>query len=350
MITTALDILAEIERRRTEVLREAGQSFNEMILSYIAAPPFMLRAKIPYRAAIVVGPMNSGKTSFVEALLGKAVKKLLSNGVDENEIAYVHSYERNISEIVGIAKKRLELKRLKYFYLFNDDAIAASAGNARLSLFPEAIGESQYYTMIRHRLAKKGFNGFLFIFHATQVFSLLEKTFRSTSDLYLFKYYPMEPADIKLIGQMVGKAGMLALAEISYKLRTPRSFNDFLEAVYSAVARLIRSKRLVKAYDTDPVADTDRYKAVLRIINNITIEPSQVPDEEPGAKSKSADKQYRYVRKFMRFLLEIGAIRKKGKRAYLEFYIKKEHNSPDPPGFMKVTKWYMWDNLKQFLT
>ncbi|MCD6300889.1 MAG: hypothetical protein J7L82_02340 [Staphylothermus sp.] len=345
-----LNILAEVERRRINDFEESSKQFKEMILHYIAAPPFMLKARIPYRAAIVVGPMNSGKTSFVEALLGKAVKKLLNYGIDENEIAYVHSYERNISEIVGIAKKRLELKKLKYFYLFNDDAIAASAGNARLSFTPEAVGESQYYTMIRHRLAKKGFNGFLFVFHATQVFSLLEKTFRSTSDLYLFKYYPMEPADIKLIGQMVGKAGMIALAEISYKLRTPRTFNDFLEGVYSAVARLIKSKRLVKAYDKDPATDTNRYKAILSNINNITIEPGPVPDEEPGAKSRSAEKQYRYVRKFMRFLLETGAIRKKGKRAYLEFYIKKEHNSPDPPGFMKVTKWYMWDNLKQFLT
>ena len=346
-----INILAEIERRKTQVLEEARQPFNEMILRYIAAPPFMLRAKIPYRAAIVVGPMNSGKTSFTEALLGRAVSWLLEYGIDENEIAYVHSYERNISEIIREAEKKLQLKKIRYFYLFNDDAIASNTGNARLSFTPEAVGESQYYTMIRHRLRKKGFNGFLFVFHATQVFSLLEKTFRSTSDLYLFKYYPMEPADIKLIGQMVGKAGMMALAEISYKLRTPRSFNDFLEAVYSAVARLIKSKRLVKAYEHDPAADTERYKAVLRSINIITIEPSQNPDEEPGAKSKSADKQYRYIRKFMAFLHSTGAIHKKGKRAVLEFYIKKEQNAPDPPpGYEKITKWWMWKNLEPFLT
>ncbi len=345
----AINILTEIERRRVQVIEEAGPSFKEMILSYIAAPRFMLRAKIPYRAAIVVGPMNSGKTSFVEALLGKAILYLLDHGVDENDIAYIHSYERNMSEIVHAAEKGFKLQKIKYLYLFNDDAIASDTGHARLSFTPEAIGESKYYTMIRHRLAEKGFNGFLFVFHATQVFSLLEKTFRSTADLYLFKYYPMEPSDIKLIGQMVGKAGMVALAELSYKLRIPRSFNDFLEAIYSAVARLIKSKRLVKAYDYDPAGDTDRYKSVLRIINNITIEPARDHDSRVNAESRSADKLYRYTRKIMEFLYGVGAIRKRGKRALMEFYIKEDQKTPDPPGFKKISKWWMWKNIEAFL-
>jgi len=281
VITVTLDILAEIEKRKNQVRSDLDDSrkFREQVIHYIAAPKFMLKAKTPYRAAVIVGPMNSGKTSFVKALLGKAVFRLLEHGIDESEIGFVHSYERNMSQIVKVADKNFDLKKQKYLYLFNDDAAASDTGNSRQSFTPEAIGESKYYIMIRHRLGEKGFNGFLFVFHATQIFSLLEKTFRNTADLFLFKYYPVTKDDASLIGWMVGKAGMLALAELSYKLRMPKTFNDFLEAVYTAVGKLIRSRHLVKAYDENPETDTNYYKAILRKINNATIEP-QAEDEE----------------------------------------------------------------------
>ena len=145
--------------------------------------------------------------------------------------------------------------------------------------------------MIRHRLEKLGFTGYLFILHATQVFSLLDKTFRQTAALKFFKDYPDEPNDMRLMGIMLGKAGMLALNELSLKLWSPMSFRHYLEAVYTAVAKIKRLRRIVRAYDTDPEKDPERYRRWLYKINNITIEAHGVDGEGAGASDVNINSQ-----------------------------------------------------------
>ncbi len=266
--------LYEAKIRSRTILKEASSKFKSLILDYIAPKTFMLKARIPFRAVIVTGSMNSGKTSFSKALIARAVKQLLKNSIDENEITFIHSYERDISEIIDNVKNEIDFSKTKYLYLFNDDAAATSAFST-LRLKGTNIPEIQFYVMLRHRMEKLGFNGILIVFHATQVFNVIDKVFRTTSELYLFKSYPMDPNDIKLIGQLIGKAGMKALADITYKLRVLSDLDTFLEGVYTAVAKLIKSKRLVKAYEYT-IDEINNYVKLLNKINYIIIEPKDV--------------------------------------------------------------------------
>ena len=279
----SFEALKRLKQEKIKRLRETRKEEREIILRYIAVPPFMLRAKNPMHAAVIVGPMFSGKTSFGEAKIGEAIGYLVEKyGVEEHSIAYVHSYERSVSEIVSYMAKNLELKKLSHIFFFNDDAIAVETAFARLSWKEESANEARYYVMIRHRLEKLGFTGYLFILHATQVFSLLDKTFRQTAALKFFKDYPDEPNDMRLMGIMLGKAGMMALNELSLKLWSPMSFRHYLEAVYSAVAKIKRLRRIVRAYETDPEKDPARYRRWLSKINNITIEARGVDETGPG--------------------------------------------------------------------
>jgi hypothetical protein len=284
----------------------------------------MLRARIPFKAVIITGAMNSGKTSFIEALIGRAVNTILGYGIDDSSIAFIHSYERDISEITRSAMNTLDLDRIKYLYLFNDDAPATNAFS-RLFLRRENISEMQYYVMIRHRLERRGFKGLLVVIHATQVFNIIDKTFRSTSDLFLFKSYPMDPNDLKLIGMMVGKVGLAALASITYKLRLPNSFTEYLEGVYSAVAKLIRTKRLVKAYDKT-VEETTTYKNLLSKINHVVIEPKHEVQDDQSEEQEPPKNIYRV--EFYDIHSPLAIARRNG---YIDIYLK----IPQGKGFYK---------------
>lgn len=280
----SLEAIRRLREEKRRSLREAGAEEKEHILRYIAVPPYMLRARNPMHAAVIVGPMFSGKTSFAEAKIGEAIKQLIEKyNVDESRIAYVHSYERSVSEVISYMSKQLDLKKLTHIFFFNDDAIATETAFSRFSWKEEAASEAMYYVMIRHRLRKLGFTGYLFVMHATQVFSLLDKTFRQTAALKFFKDYPDEPNDMRLMGIMLGKAGMMALNQLSLKLWSPLSFRHYLEAVYSAVAKLKRMRRIVRAYKTDPEKDPQEYRRWLNKTNNIIIEaqgPGEAGDPE----------------------------------------------------------------------
>jgi len=286
---------------------------RKVILEYLAPPSFLLKSHIPFRSAIIVGSMNSGKTSFTKAFIGKAVGYLLSTqGIDEKEIAFIHSYERNMSEITKTIISSLDLNGIKYMYLFNDDA-PGSAAFSRMFLTRENRSEMQFYIMIRHRLERYGFTGILIVIHATQILNIIDKTFRSTSDLLLFKSYPIEPSDKKLIGMILGRSGMYALADLTFKLRMPRSINDYLSAIYSAVAKLIRIKRLVKAYDSNPERDSNRYKQILEKVNNVVIEPKPIEDEEKD-KDIETSKLYNILERLLLTLRKNGLVMLHGNR------------------------------------
>lgn len=219
-----------------------------LVRNYIA-PPFdtAIRTRKLYRATLLVGPMGSGKTLWTENKLGELIQNLLNEGVDEQQICYVYAQETRLSEIVGEAIAGLELPKCVYLYIFNDDAAAAPGGHGRRAMAGENVEESQYYIMIRHRLEKHGgFKRYLHVLHATQVYSLIDVTFRRTAALKVFKDYPDEPADHKIMSRMLGAAGMQALLELSVKLYTGTP-EDILEAANTGVALFKRYRRIVKA-------------------------------------------------------------------------------------------------------
>jgi len=102
------------------------------ILAYMAPPPHFVRAApLHRRSALIVGEMGSGKTTFIEAKLGEAVRLLLEErGVDDSSVCYLHGKEAGVTRLLEAARG-LDLERCLYLYVFNDDAPASSGGHGR---------------------------------------------------------------------------------------------------------------------------------------------------------------------------------------------------------------------------
>ena len=132
----------------------------------------------------------------------------------------------------------------------------------------ENVSESQAYIMIRHKLKSMGFTGFLFAVHASQVYHLVDITFRRMAVLKFFKSYPDEPADFRLLGPLVGSAGLAALHDLSMKLWTSNDPEVTWWAVHRAVAVLKRHRSLVRA---DPRARV----ALERLPQAVRVEPGE---------------------------------------------------------------------------
>jgi len=247
------------------------------ILAYMAPPPSFVRAApLHHRSALIVGEMGSGKTTFIEAKLGEVVRLLLEEyGVDDSSICYLYGKEAGVQRLIEAARG-LDLSRCLYLYVFNDDAPASSGGHGRRALSRENVGESQAYIMIRHRLKAQGFQGFLLTIHASQVYHLVDITFRRMAVLKFFKSYPDEPQDFRLLGPLVGSAGLAALHDLSMRLWTSNDPEATWQAVHRAVAVLKRWRALARA---DPGARgyLDRLPQHVRV--------------EPGAQEQTPDQQ-----------------------------------------------------------
>jgi len=234
------------------------------ILAYMAPPlGFVSKAPLHMRSALIVGEMGSGKTTFIEAKLGEAVRSLLERGVEDYSICYIYGKEAGMQQLLQTVKG-LDLDRCNYLYLFNDDAPATKGGHGRRAMSRENVNESQAYIMIRHRLKSMGFNGFLFVAHASQVYHLVDITFRRMAVLKFFKTYPDEPADFKLLGPLVGSAGLLALHDLSMRLWTSNDPEVTWQAVHRAVAVLKRHRSLVRA-EPDARRTLERLPQVARV-------------------------------------------------------------------------------------
>ena len=82
------------------------------------SPKFVAVAPLHHRSALIVGEMGSGKTTFIEAKLGEAVRLLLGEyGVDDSSICYVYGKEAGVQRLPEAAPS-LDLQRCLYLYLF----------------------------------------------------------------------------------------------------------------------------------------------------------------------------------------------------------------------------------------
>lgn len=222
------------------------------VLNYMAPPEFITETvENRLHAMLIVGSFGSGKTTWTISKIAQAIQHLLDRGVDENQVCFVHALGAPISRIVKETKEQVDLGRLKYLYFFNDDAPSARGQHGYRSMSTENIAESQFYIMLRHRLKELGFKGFIFVAHATQIYNIIDTTFRRLSKLKVFKDYPEEPRDKKLIGLMLGKAYFRKLNEISMKIWSPQTQEDLVWGLERAVAKFMGYKAVVRARKMD---------------------------------------------------------------------------------------------------
>jgi len=233
---------------------------------YIAPPKWMIeRIDNPLHSMIIVGSMGSGKTTWTLSIIAKAIERLFNDGVDDEEIAVIHTQGLSMLQTMTLFNtSNIDFKRIRYLFWFNDDAPRASGQHGRRSMSRENVEESQFYIMIRHELERKGFNGFLFIAHATQVYHLLDITFRRTAKVKAFKDYPDEPSDLRIIGPMLRKAYLRKLREITRKIFAPKSYEEMVEGLSSAVVKFIALRKVVK------VERKNIPRSVIYISNNLS--------------------------------------------------------------------------------
>jgi len=218
---------------------------------YIAPPQWVLRTvENRPNTMIVIGSMGCGKTTWTLSLVARAIERLLELGIDDSEIAVVHSMGTSMSRALE-ALKSIELPRVRYLYWFNDDAPAARGMHGRRAMSEENVEESRFYVVIRHRLKRMGFQGFMFVVHAAQIYHLIDITFRRMAKIKAFKDYPDEPSDLKIVGPMLGKTYLRKLKEISFKIWSPRDEEELREGLSSAVVKFISRKKVVKVERRD---------------------------------------------------------------------------------------------------
>jgi len=283
------------------------------ILAYMAPPPSFVRAApLHHRSALIVGEMGSGKTTFVEAKIGEAVRLLLEEyGVDDSSVCYLYGKEAGVTKLLEAAGS-LDLSRCLYLYVFNDDAPASSGGHGRRAMSKANVSESQAYIMIRHRLRSQGFQGFLLTIHASQVYHLVDITFRRMAVLKFFKSYPDEPADFRLLGPLVGSAGLAALHDLSMRLWTSNDPETTWQAVHRAVAVLKRWRALARA-------DPEARGYLERLSQAVRIEPGAEREDAGDAIicTRTADNGALYY--IIKRILERAEVKSRGADALIEF-------------------------------
>lgn len=242
-------------QRVKPVVREGGQELRKLIYRTLAPEPEIARnVTNAFRSMLLIAPMNRGKTSWAEAITGETIQHLVENqGVDEWEIAYIYAEAVDIEKIVEEIADNIDLKPLTYLFIFSDDAAAAPGQHGRRASSKENVNVSQFYIRIRHILRKQyGYTRAVTAIHATQVYHLIDKTFREASDIDVLKALPKSQIDRRQIAALLHPDYIGAtfgfLRNLGRKRLLARSLQEFLEAIYTAVVVVDGVPFIVKAF------------------------------------------------------------------------------------------------------
>jgi len=272
------------------VVREGSRELRKVIYRTLAPEPEIARRVTnAFRSMLLIGPMNRGKTSWAEAILGETIKHLVEEqGVDESKIAYVYAEAADINKIVETMAGHLDLTRITYLFIFSDDAVASEGQHGRRASSKANVEVSKFYVRIRHILrARHGYTRSLTAIHATQVYHLLDKTFREAADIDVLKALPKSQVDRRQIASLIHPdyvgATFAVLRALGKKRLLAKTLQEFLEAVYTAVVLVDGTPFIVRAYeDRNRIQEeVEERKTWLARVPHVKIAP-QTPDDQPG--------------------------------------------------------------------
>ena len=208
----------------------------------------------PFRSMLLIAPMNRGKTSWAEAVLGETIQWLVeSEGFEESKIAYVYAEAVDIQTIVREAGSSLDLSKVYYLFIFADDEAAAVGVHGRRATSRENVEVSKFYIRIRHELRRQyGYTRAVTAIHATQVYHLIDKTFREASDIDVIKALPKSESSRRAIARLMAPDYVPAVFSLLRRLGRQRvlarTLRGFLEAIYTAVVIIDGIPYVVRAY------------------------------------------------------------------------------------------------------
>lgn len=287
-----------IKRVPVEIPRMPWDLRRQVYISIAPEPEIVKRTVNSFRSMLLIGPMQRGKTSWTEAFLGEVVRFLVEErGVDEREIAYVYSQGVRIDTLVEALSREIDLGRVLYLFIFGDDAAAASGQHGRRAASRENVAASQYYIMIRHILRRRhGYERHITAIHATQVYRLLDKTFREASEVDVLKALPKSEEDRKQVLGLIMKRFreplVQLLASLDRQRVMARTLDDFLRTIYTAVVIHGGVPYVVETFDQGrPVQEgVERRKAWLERVQHIEVQPDafQEPHNQTGTTNGEA--------------------------------------------------------------
>ena len=275
-------------------MREGGQEIRRLIYRTLAPEPEIARRVTnAFRSMLLIGPMNRGKTSWAEAMLGETIRYLVEEqGVDERETAYVYAEATDINKILEEIGENIELDGLTYLFVFSDDAVASEGQHGRRAASKANVEVSKFYVRIRHILRQRyGYERALTAIHATQVYHLIDKTFREASDIDVLKALPKSQADRRqIVGLLhpdyVGPTFSL-LRSLGRKRLLAKTLQEFLEAIYTAVVVVDGIPFVVRAYSNPEriQQEVEERKAWLSRVQHIHMAKEAVEDQTSDAQT-----------------------------------------------------------------
>ena len=234
-----------MELRVRQRIREVTGELRQVIYRTLAPSREIVEKTVnPFRSMLLIAPMSRGKTSWAEAMLGETIEWLVERqGLEEDNIAYVYAEAVDIQTIVRELSSSLDLGKIYYIFIFSDDAAAALGQHGRRASSRENVNVSQFYIRIRHILRQRyGYTRAVTAIHATQVYHLIDKTFREAADIDVIKALPKSEVDRKVISRLMVPEYVPAVFSLLRRLGRQRllarSLSEFLEAIYTAVVIL----------------------------------------------------------------------------------------------------------------
>ena len=174
---------------------------------------------------------------------------------------------------------------------------------------------SKFYIRIRHELRRRyGYTRAVTAIHATQVYHLLDKTFREAADIDVIKALPKNEADRRAVARLIAPEYVPAVFSLLRRLGRQRllarTLAEFLEAVYTAVVVMDGTPYVVRAFhDGSRIAEeVEEKKRWLRKVQHMALGP----EEEQGANTNA---QTWALRELLELILKNAELRKWNNRS-----------------------------------
>jgi hypothetical protein len=167
-------------------------------------PPMPTWEEVKLRHLVIVGPMESGKTSYANAI----TRKILD---------FYRDFKVNVVYTNDIATAQDNINRDPVQVIIIDDAV--KEGNSRQGLGKKRAEDIGNFLEIRHvyeRVARVK-TGVIIVIYLTQRFKLLEITYRS-GHVLIFKGTSTDASDEKLMRDYMSPQAYSELGQLSYRM------------------------------------------------------------------------------------------------------------------------------------
>lgn len=242
------------------------QLFMNRITNYMCPPPAVRAFESKMLNGIIIdGGMGCGKTTVGEYLIKWAINQDIKlYNTDPKGIVYIYANSLPINEITDRAKKEIDFTGVEYVYIYNDDAIAGKGQHSRMSMTKENVATAQFYVNMRHKFEQCGMsdNCCLIPMHATQILTHLDRVFKCTCYMIIFKDYPNDKYEQDEIRDQIGLEACNLLRRITQTRKFSPDPMQRIKALSTFVVKTVDPYFPVILVSPSPDDDPMKYKNI----------------------------------------------------------------------------------------